>query len=114
MQQHEDARFSGVWQKAADRGHIGLGRKHLGFEEGARSINGCCGEQSIPGMSFCLAEIREVTGHLDPGSAVAKQTESELSSEPAQHFLGHLRVAIEAATRVVFGKDADCVLKGLL
>jgi hypothetical protein len=114
MQQHEYARFSGVWQKAADRGDKGLSWKHLGFEERARGIDCCCGKQTISAVFFCLVEISKVAGHLNPGPAVVKQVESELISEPAQHFLGHLRVAIEAATRVIFREDADCVLKGLL
>lgn len=113
MQQHEDARFSGVWKKAPDRGHIGLCWKHLGFEERARGIDGCGGEQSIAGAFFCMVKVSEVAGHLNPGSAVAKQMDLKLNSEPSQDFSGGFRVAKEATTRVVFREDADCVLKGL-
>jgi hypothetical protein len=114
MQQHEYARFSGVWKKAADRGHIGLCWKHLGFEERARGIDCCCGEQTISGVFFCLVRVSEVAGHLNPGFAVAKQMDLKLGNEPAQDFLGRLRVAIETATRIVFREDADRVLIGLL
>jgi hypothetical protein len=114
MQQHEYARFSGVWKKAADRGHVGLCRKHFGFEERASRVDCRRGEQTISAVIFCPVEVSEVAGHLNPSSAIAKQMESKLSSEPAQDFRGCLRVAIEAATRVVFREDADRVLKGLL
>lgn len=114
MQQHEYARFSGVWKKAADRGHVGLCWKHLGFEKRAHGIDCGGGEQTISAAFFCLAEISEVAGHLNPGPAVAKQMELKLNSEPSQDFRRCLRVAIEAATRVVLREDAECVLKGLL
>src|ERR1700730_16501100 len=98
-------------RKLPTGGHIGLCWKRLGLQERAARIDCCCGKQTISAVFFCLIEVSEVAGHLNPGSAVAKQMDLKLSSEPAQDFRGCLRVAKEATTRVVFRKDADCVLK---
>jgi hypothetical protein len=102
MEQHENARFSGVWTKAADRRYVGLCWKYFGLQEWTASIDCGCGKQPRADVVFCLFKVSEVASHLNPGSAVAKQTGLKLTGEPAQDLLGCLRVPIKASTRVIF------------